>query len=57
VLERAFLEHPERFTARPPSPPLLPTQVGINLPKPTQPVPGDTLRSTLNSPQPVSQTC
>jgi len=57
VLERAFLEHPERFTARAPLPPSLPTQVGINLPKSTRAVPGDTPRSTLNSPQLVSQTC
>jgi putative transposase len=57
VLNQAFVAHPERFTRRHPSPPPLPLQVGINLPKRTPLLPGDTLRSTLNSPQPVSQRC
>jgi putative transposase len=55
VLEQAFIEHPERFKGRQPAPPALPTQVGINLPKPTPKVLGEPQRSTLNSPQPVSQ--
>jgi putative transposase len=57
VLDQAFAAHPERFTRCPPTPPPLPVRVGINLPKPTPYVPGDTQRSTLNSPQPVSQRC
>lgn len=57
VLDQAFAAHPERFTRRPPTPPALPVQVGINLPKPTPRLPGDTQRSTLNSPQLVSQSC
>jgi putative transposase len=57
VLDQAFVAHPERFTQRHPTPPALPTQVGINLPKPTPCAPGEAPRSTLNSPQPVSQTC
>lgn len=57
VLDQAFAAHPERFTRRHPAPPTLPTQVGINLPKPIARVPGDTLRSTLNSLQVVSQSC
>jgi putative transposase len=36
VLEQAFAKYPERFKHRLPQPPALPTQVGINLPKPTQ---------------------
>jgi len=55
VLDQAFVAHPERFTQRHPTPPDLPTQVGINLPKPTPHAPGEAQRSTLNSPQPVSQ--
>ena len=55
VLEQAFIEHPERFKGRQPTPPALPTQVGINLPKPTPKVLGEPQRSTLNSPQLVSQ--
>lgn len=57
VLDQAFVAHPERFTRRHPTPPALPVQVGINLPKPTPHVPGETQRSTLNSPQLVSQSC
>ncbi len=57
VLDQAFSAHPERFTRCHPSPPALPLQVGINLPKRTPLLHGDTLRSTLNSPQPVSQSC
>jgi putative transposase len=34
VLDRAFELHPERFKARRPQPPALPTQAGINWPKP-----------------------
>jgi putative transposase len=34
VLERAFARHPGRFRGRLPQPPALPTQVGINWPKP-----------------------
>ncbi len=55
VLEQAFIEHPERFKGRQPTPPALPTRVGINLPKPTPKVLGEPQRSTLNSPQLVSQ--
>ena len=36
VLEQAFGKYPERFKHRLPQPPALPTQVGINLPKPTE---------------------
>ncbi len=57
VLDLAFVAHPQRFTRRHPTPPALPLQVGINLPKPTPRAPGETQRSTLNSPQPVSQSC
>ena len=57
VLDQAFVAHPERFTRRHPTPPALPVLVGINLPKPTPRVPGETQRSTLNSPQLVSQSC
>ncbi len=57
VLHQAFVAHPERFTRRHPTPPALPAQVGINLPKPTPRAPGEAPRSTLNSPQPVSQSC
>ena len=35
VLEAAYRVHPERFKGKIPTPPLLPTRVGINLPKPT----------------------
>ena len=51
VLDQAFVTHPERFTRRHPTPPALPVQVGINLPKPPPCVPGEAQRSTLNSPQ------
>jgi putative transposase len=57
VLDQAFLAHPERFKGRHSTPPALPAQVGINLPKPTPRMPGEAQRSTLNSPQPVSQSC
>jgi putative transposase len=57
VLDQAFVAHPERFTRRHPTPPALPVEVGINLPKPTPRVPGEAQRSTLNSPQPMSQSC
>ena len=57
VLDQAFLAHPERFTRRHPTPPALPVEAGINLPKPTPRVPGEAQRSTLNSPQLVSQSC
>lgn len=40
VLDQAFVAHPERFTQRHPTPPDLPTQVGINLPQPTPRAPG-----------------
>ena len=55
VLTQAYAEHPERFKGRPPVPPALPTQVGIKLPTKTPDVQGERERSTLNSPQPVSQ--
>jgi putative transposase len=55
VLDQAFAAHPQRFRGRRPVPPALPTQVGINLPKPTPQDQGEPQRSTLNSPQPVSQ--
>jgi len=55
VLDQAFANHPQRFHGRRPEPPALPTQVGINLPKPTPQAQGEPQRSTLNSPQPVSQ--
>ena len=55
VLDQAFAMHPKRFGGRRPTPPALPTQVGINLPKPTPQVQGEPERSTLNSPQLVSQ--
>ena len=55
VLTQAYAEHPERFKGRPPVPPALPTQVGINLPTKAPDVQGERERSTLNSPQPVSQ--
>ena len=34
VLEKAFLAHPNRFKNNRPQPPALPTQAGINMPKP-----------------------
>jgi len=34
VLQAAYLAHPERFKGKHPTPPKLPTVVGINLPKP-----------------------
>jgi putative transposase len=55
VLTQAFAEHPERFRGRLPMPPALPTQVGINLPTTTPRAEGERERSTINSPQPVSQ--
>jgi putative transposase len=55
ALDQAFLAHPERFTRRYPTPPALPVEVGINFPKPTPRIPGEAQRSTLNFPQPVSQ--
>ncbi len=39
VLDQAFANHPQRFRGRRPEPPALPTQVGINLPKPTPQAP------------------
>jgi putative transposase len=44
VLDRAFKLHPERFKARRPQPPALPTQAGINWPKPLLPA----METTLN---------
>jgi putative transposase len=41
VLDQAFIAHPERFTRRHPTPPPLPVEVGINLPKPTPCIPGE----------------
>jgi hypothetical protein len=35
VLHQAFVAHPERFTGRYRTPPAVPVEVGINLPKPT----------------------
>jgi putative transposase len=55
VLTQAFADHPERFKGRRPQPPALPTEVGINLPKPTPRDHGERAHATLNSPQPVSQ--
>ena len=46
VLEHAFAKDPCRFKGRMPRPPDLPTQVGINLPKPMTP-----------TAQPPSQIC
>jgi putative transposase len=57
VLDQVFVAHPERFTRRHPTPPALPVQVGINTSKTPPRVPGEPQRSTLNSPQPVSQSC
>jgi len=37
VLQAAYLAHPERFKGKHPTPPKLPTVVGINLPKPQPP--------------------
>ena len=37
VLQAAYLAHPERFKGKHPTPPRLPTVVGINLPKPQPP--------------------
>ena len=34
VLQAAYAAHPERFKGRRPTPPALPTVVGINLPSP-----------------------
>jgi hypothetical protein len=39
VLDQAFIAHSERFTRRHPTPPALPVQIGINLPKPAPRVP------------------
>ena len=39
VLALAYAAHPERFVRRAPAPPRLPTQAGINLPKPTADLP------------------
>ena len=36
VLEAAYRAHPERFKGKVPTPPALPTMVGINLPKPNR---------------------
>jgi putative transposase len=55
VLTQAFAEHPQRFKGRQPMPPALPTQVGINLPTTRPHAHGEREPSTLNSPQPVSQ--
>lgn len=43
VLQAAYLAHPERFKSKPPTPPKLPTVVGINLPKPQPPEPSHDL--------------
>ncbi len=54
VLDQAFLAHPARFTQRHPTPPALPTAVGINWPKDALKADAKALRSTLNYQQPVS---
>jgi putative transposase len=55
VLGQAFSAHPLRFKGRPPHPPALPTQVGINLPSTSSRDHGERGLSTLNSPTPMSQ--
>jgi putative transposase len=46
VLQAAYLAHPERFTGKHPTPPKLPTVVGIDLPKPRPPEPSHDLIQT-----------
>jgi hypothetical protein len=36
TLDAAYLAHPERFVRRPPTPPVVPTAVWINPPKPKE---------------------
>lgn len=55
VLDEAFRQNPARFTQRHPTPPPLPTAVGINWPKPLPDAAAQEPDSTLNSTQPVSQ--
>ena len=54
VLRRAFAQHPRRFKGRLPQPPALPTQVGINWPKPA--VEQQQQHYTVNYSTAVSQT-
>jgi putative transposase len=49
VLEAAYRAHPERFKGRLPTPPALPTIVGINLPQPT-PQPKETVHDLTTTP-------
>jgi len=46
VLQAAYLAHPERFKGKHPTPPELPTVVGINLPKPQPKEPSHDLIQT-----------
>jgi putative transposase len=46
VLQAAYLAHPERFKGKHPTPPELPTVVGINLPKPQPQEPSHDLIQT-----------
>lgn len=46
VLQAAYLAHSERFKGEHPTPPKLPTVVGINLPKPQPPEPSHDLIQT-----------
>jgi transposase InsO family protein len=47
VLQAAYLAHPERFKGKHPTPPKLPTVVGINLPKPQ---PSETPHDLIQTP-------
>ena len=56
VLEGAFARHPKRFKNGLPQPPELPTQVGINWPKPTEEAQQDAKLYSVNYFTAVSQT-
>lgn len=49
VLQSAFTRHPNRFKHRQPQPPVLPTEAGINMPKPAKESAEETENSTLIS--------
>ncbi|OXC73043.1 Mobile element protein [Caballeronia sordidicola] len=48
VLKTAFLQHPNRFKHCQPHPPALPTEAGINMPKPAKGDDKKTQNCTLN---------
>jgi transposase InsO family protein len=55
VLDAAYVAHPERFVRRRPTPPLVPTAVGINLPRPSIVAATPATPASLPTASPVSR--